>query len=128
MLGVHGLDCSCLRVDLGGKHGDLFGRSSLLGIELEHAAGEHDAETGAKLVAKGSVTLSLGGLTLQGAHLAGHFLEDVVDAGEILLGRLEAEFGEALLGLESCDPGGLFDDAAAVMWLGREGWPIAPVR
>ncbi len=53
-------------------------------------------------------------------HLLGDFFEDVVDAGEVLLGGLEAELGEALFGLEAGDAGGLFDDGAAVEGLGAE--------
>ena len=125
VLGVHRLDGGGLGVDLGGERGDLLGGGCLLGVQLGHAAGEDDAEAGAELVAKGAVTLGLGGLALQGAHLAGDFLEDVVDAGEVLLGGLETELGEALLGLEAGDAGGFFDDAAAVEGLGAErSWPM----
>ncbi len=120
VLGVHGLDGGGLRVDLGGECGDLFGGGGLLGVELGHAAGEHNAKAGAQFVAEGAVTLGLGGLALERGHLAGDFVEDVVDAGEILLGGFEAQFGEALLGLEAGDAGGLFDDGAAVERLGAE--------
>ena len=109
-----------LRVDLGGEGGDLLGGGGLLEVHLGHAAGEDDAEAGAQLVAECAVTLGLGGLALERGHLPGDFFEDVVDAGEILFGGFEAEFGEALLGLEAGDAGGLFDDAAAVEGLGAE--------
>ena len=120
VLGVHGFDGGGLRVDLGGEERDLFRGGGLLGVELGHAAGEDDAEAGAELVAEGAVTLGLGGLALERVHLAGDFFEDVVDAGEVLAGGFEAEFGEALLGLEASDAGGLFEDGAAVEGLGAE--------
>ena len=72
------------------------------------------------LVADGGIALGLGGLALERVHLPRDFFEDVVDAGEVLLGLLEAQFGETLLGLEAGDAGGLFDDGAAVVRLGAE--------
>ncbi len=120
VLGVHCLDGCGLRVDLGGESGDLFGGGGLLGVKLRHAAGEHDAKAGAELFAERAVTLGLGGLALEGGHLSGDFVEDVVDAGEILLGGFEAKFGETLFRLEAGDAGGLFDDGAAVVGLGGE--------
>ena len=114
------VDGGGLCVDLRREQGYLFGGGGLLGVELRHAAGEHDAEAGAEFVAERAVALGLGGLTLEGVHLAGDFVEDVVDAGEVLLGGFEAEFGEALFGLEAGDPGGLFDDGAAVVGLRSE--------
>ena len=121
VLGVHGFDGGGLRVDLGGERGDLFGGGGLLGVELRHAAGENDAEAGAELVAEGAVTLGLGGLALEGGHLTGDFVEDVVDAGEVEAGGFETEFGEAFFGLEAGDAGGFFDDGAAVEGLGARG-------
>ena len=120
VLGVHRLDVGGLRVDLGGERGDLFGGGGLLEVQLGHAAGENDAEAGAKFVAECAVALGLGGLALERGHLAGDFVEDVVDAGEIEAGGLEAEFGEALFGLEAGDAGGFFDDGAAIEGLGAE--------
>ena len=120
VLRVHLLDVGGLRVDLGGEGGDLFGGGGLLGIELGHTAGEDDAEAGAELVAEGTVTLGLGCLALEGGHLAGDFVEDIVDAGEVLFGGFEAEFGETLFGLEAGDSGGLFEDAASIEGLGAE--------
>ncbi len=90
MLDVHLLDCCRLRIYLSGKGGDLLGGGGLLGIELGHAAGKNDAEAGTEFVAKGPVALRLGGLALEGGHLPGDFIEDVVDAREILTCRLEA--------------------------------------
>jgi len=90
VLGVHGFDVGGLGVDLGGEEGDLLGGGGLLGIKLGHAAGEDDAEAGAQFVAECAVALGLGGLTLEGGHLAGDFVEDIVDAGEIEAGGFEA--------------------------------------
>ncbi len=87
---------------------------------MRHAAGEHNAQPSPKFIAERAVTLCLGGLTLQGVHLTGHFVEDVVHAGKILLRGLQPEFGEALLRLKTGDAGCLFDDGAAVVGLGRE--------
>src|SRR5439155_1245113 len=80
---------------------DLFSGGGLFEVKLGHAAGEDDTEAGAEFVAECAVTLGLGGLALEGGHLAGYFVEDVVDAGEIEAGGFETEFGEAFLGLET---------------------------
>ncbi len=103
-----------------GEGGDLLGGGGGFEVHLGHAAGEDDAEACAQLFAECAVTLGLGGLALERGHLSRDFLEDVVYAGEILLGGFEAELGEALLGLEAGDAGGFFDDAAAVEGLGAE--------
>src|SRR6266853_6716245 len=71
-------------------------------------------------VAECAVALGLGGLTLEAGHLAGNFVEDVVDAGEIEAGGFETEFCEALFGLETGDAGGFFEDGAAIEGLGAE--------
>ena len=64
VLGVHLFDGSSLCVDLRRQRGDLFRGGSLLGIELRHAAGQHNAETRAQFIAQRAVALGLGGLTL----------------------------------------------------------------
>ena len=120
VLGVHGLDCGGLSLDLGSERVDLFSGGGLFEVKLGHAAGEDDTEAGAEFVAECAVTLGLGGLALEGGHLAGYFVEDVVDAGEIEAGGFETEFGEAFLGLETGDAGGFFEDSAAVERLGAE--------
>ena len=114
MLGVHRLDSRGLSINLSGEHGDSFGSRGLLDVELGHAAGEDNAKACAELIAQCTVTLGLGGLALEGGHLAGDFFEDVVDARQVVTGGFEAKFGETLLGLEACDPGGLFKDRATV--------------
>ena len=120
VLGVHRVDGGGLLGDLRGEDGDLRGDGGLLGVELAHAAGQHDAQAGAQVVAQQAVTLRLGGLALERVHLARDLVEDVVDAREVDLGGLQAQLGEALLGLEAGDSGGLFEDGAAVHGLGAE--------
>ena len=53
-------------------------------------------------------------------HLAGDFVEDVVDAGEVETGGFETKLGEALFSFEAGDAGGFFEDGAAVEGLGAE--------
>ena len=59
----------------------------------------------------------LGGLPLERIHLAGDFLQDVVDARQVLLGAFQLGFRQALARLELGDAGGFFDD--------RRGGPAA---
>ena len=91
-------------------------------IALQQAilAGEHHAQAGIQLGLELAVALGLGCLPLERIHLAGDFLQDVVDARQILLGAFQLGFGQALAGLELGDAGGLFDDRAAVLRLGAE--------
>ena len=95
------------RVELGVE----FGAFVLDGGEL---AGQHEAQLGAHFFAQAGVALGFGGLALQRIHLARDFFEDVVDAREVQLGVFEARFGEALLGFEFRNAGGLFENRAAV--------------
>jgi hypothetical protein len=64
-----------------------------------------------------AVALGLGRLPLERIHLPGDFLQDVVDARQVLLGAFQLGFGQALAGLELGDAGGLFDH--------RRGGPAA---
>ena len=89
-------------------------------------AGQHDAQLGAHFVAQLGVALGLRGLALQRIHLARDFFEDVVDAGQVLLGVFEAGFRKALPGLELGDAGGLFDNGAAVGGRLLRIWPMRP--
>ena len=65
------------------------------------------------------------GLALQRIHLPRDFLEDVIDAGQVLLGVFEARFGQPLLGLELGDAGSFFDDGAAVGGTAAQDLPDA---
>ena len=49
--------------------------------------------------------------------MPGYFVEDIVDAREILLCLFKTQFGETLLRLEACNAGGLFDNGAAIVGL-----------
>jgi hypothetical protein len=120
VLGVHGVEFGGLRVNQRTEAGDLGGGGGLLGVHLGEAAGDDDAQLAAQFFAQSGVTLGFGGLALENPHLARDFLEDVIHSGEILFGRLEAKFCEALFGLEAGDAGGLLDDGAAVERLGGE--------
>ena len=72
--------------------------------------GVEDAEVGEdRLVAAG-----LRSLALEGADLAFHFLDDVLDADEVRLGVFELAEGFLFLGLEFRDARGLFENRAAV--------------
>ena len=120
VLGVERFDVRGGGVDLRGEGGDLVVERDAGRVHLMEAAGEDDAQAAAQLIAHGGVALGLGGLALERVHLPRDLFEDVVHAREILLGGFEAQFGEALLGLEAGDAGGLFDDGAAVVRLGAE--------
>ena len=94
-------------------------------IHLRELAGQHDAQFGAHLVAQSGIALRLAGLALQRIHLPRDFFENVVDAVQVLLGIFQARFGQALLGLEFRDPGGFFNDGAAVGGTAAQNLPDA---
>ena len=120
LAGFEGVDLGGGGVDAAGESGDFLFEASLLRIHEGDAAGEDDAQAGAQLIAHGGEALGLGGLALERVHLARDFFKDVVDAGKVLPGAFEAEFGEAFFGFEASDAGGFFDDGATIMWLGAE--------
>ena len=62
------------------------------------------------------VPLRLADLTLQGADLALHLLEDVGFAQEVLLGLLDLPQGLLAVGLELRDSRRLLEHTAAVFW------------
>ena len=72
--------CVQLRIEFGAL---LFNRREL--------AGKYEAQLGAHFVAQARVALGLRRLPLQRIHLPRHFFENVIDAGEIQLGILQAE-------------------------------------
>ena len=59
-------------------------------------------------------------MPLQRVHLARDFVEDVVDASEVLLGIFEAGFRQTLPRFELGDAGRLFNDGAAIGGLAAE--------
>ena len=66
------------------------------------------------------VAARLAGLTLERADLALHLFDDVLQAHEIRLGRLELAQRLLLLRLEAGDAGGFLEDGAAILGLRRE--------
>lgn len=83
-------------------------------VEFGELTGQHEAKLLAHFVAQLRITLGLRGLTLQRVHLPRDFIEDVVDAGEVLLGVGEARLGKSFSRLELRDPGSFFEDIAAI--------------
>ena len=68
----------------------------------------------AHLVAQAGVTAGLGGLPLQRSALLVDFVDDVVEAREVLLRGFELQLGRAAARLVLGDPGGLFDQLAPI--------------
>src|ERR1035438_4905979 len=120
MLAFHLLHSLTLRVHGFGDFGELASEQGSLGIQLRELADQQHAQLGAHLVAQPAVTLGLRGLPLQRVHLARDFVEDVVDAGEILHGVFEAGLRQALARFELGDAGGLFNDGAPIGGLAAE--------
>ncbi len=94
-------------------------------IELGELAGQHQPEFRAHFVTQTTVTLGLRRLPLQRIHLPRHFLENVIYAGEILLGVFQSRFGETLLGFELGDSCRFFDDRSTVGWTAAQDLPNA---
>ena len=94
----------------------------LRGVAFKQAvfAGKHDAQAAFELSLQLAVALGLRGLALERIDLARDLFQDVVDAGEVLLGAFELGFGKALAGFELGDAGGFFDYRAAVIGLRAE--------
>ncbi len=67
-----------------------------------------------------AVALGLLRLPAQRAHPLVELGDDVRDPHEVLPGLVELLFGRLLLGLELGDAGGLFDQHAAILRLGRD--------
>ena len=115
--------------------GPQFGRrqvqidGGLGGVALQQPvlAGEHHAQPGFQLRLQLGVAPRLGRLPLERIHLAGDFLQNVVDARQVLLGAFQLGFGQPLARLELGDAGGFFDHRAAVLRLGAEDLPDAPL-
>ncbi len=87
---------------------------------MAQPAGEHDSQLGREFRAEFAILLGLGGLSLQDGDLAGHLVEDVVDARKIGLRGFKSELGEPLLRLEARDARSFLDDGAPVQRLGAE--------
>ena len=95
-----------------------------LGVEpLRQIAVFHRAEVDTQLLEAIAVfleALGLGCLELDGAELLFYFLNDVLDAGQVLIDPFQLSQRLDLLGLESTDAGGLFEDGAAVLVRGLQ--------
>src|ERR1019366_3360007 len=120
VLAFHVLHGLTLRVHGFADFRELASEQGSLGIKLRELADQQHAQLGAHFVAQPGVALGLRGLPLQRVHLARDFVEDVVDAGEILLRVFEAGLRQALARFELGDAGGLFNDGAAVCGLAAE--------
>lgn len=62
-----------------------------------------------------AITDRLTRLLFQALDLAGQLADDVLDAGEVGLGRLEAQFGLVAARMQTGDSGGVFQHAAALV-------------
>ena len=103
-----------------GGCGEIDRRLGRVALQQAILAAEHDAQTGVELDLELAETLGLGRLPLEGVHLAGDFLQNVVDTGQVLLGAFQLCFGQALAGLEAGDAGGFLDHGAAVLRFGTQ--------
>ncbi len=68
----------------------------------------------AQLAAQALIAAGLAGLALEGGALALELVDEVVDAGEVLLRRFELQLGLATARLELGDAGGLLDQLPAI--------------
>src|ERR1035438_3733425 len=120
LAGFESLDFSSRGVDVPGQRADLPLQTGLVRIHDCHAAGQYHPQPPAQFVADRGKPLRLGCLTLQAVHLARDFFEDIVHAGQVLLGALQAQLGKPLLVLEARNPRSLFDNRPAIVRLGAE--------
>ena len=84
-----------------------------VGMGLHPAHVEQHGLGLADLLRHFAVADRLAGLLLQALHLAGELADHVLDAGEVGLGGLEAQFGLVAAGMQAGDAGGVFQHAAA---------------
>ena len=98
------------------------------GIALQQAvlAAEHHAQAGFQLDLELAVALGLGRLPLERIHLAGDFLQNVVDARQILLGAFQLGFGQALAVLNLVMPAASSITARRSCGLELRIWPMRP--
>ena len=100
--------------------GDLaLGGGGLL-PRLGEADGVHQSFETADLGGEVLVARGLTALALQALDLAFQLADHVLDANEVVLGRLEAQFGFVPAGMEAGDAGGILQDAAAGLGLGGD--------
>ncbi len=89
-------------------------------VEGSRAERVVDLLVGPQLVAQLLVATGLRGLPLQRVDLAPHLDDDVVDAQQVGLGRLELQLGQPALVLVAGDARGVLDDQPPVLRLGVE--------
>ena len=77
-------------------------------------AGQHNPQLGPHFFAQAGVAFSLRSLPLQRIHLSRDFFEDVIDAGQVLLGIFKARFRQPLLGFEFRNPRSFLNDRPPV--------------
>ena len=113
--------CSSVRVgDRLEVLGDLaLGGGGLL-ARLGEADGVHQGFEAADLGGQVLVAGGLAALALQALDLAFQLAHHVLDAHEVVLGRLEAQLRLVAAGMEARDAGGILQDAAAGLGLGRD--------
>ena len=95
--------------------------------EVDEAAPEEHALDPLHLLLDRAPAPRLRRLALEALELLLDLVDDVVDAEEVLLRRLELELGLPAARLVLRDPRRLLDDRAAVAWACDERiWPILP--
>ena len=115
-----GLQLALQFLDLVRHHAHLRFGLGLLAAELGVLLVREMRVEQAGVFEQGLITPCFGGLTLQGAHLALHFGDDVGDAQQIGLGVFEFAQRFPLLRFELGDAGGFFEHRAAVFRLRAE--------
>src|SRR5579872_1348303 len=93
---------------------DLSVKPRALALQLDELACQDHAQLRPHFVAQLGIPLGLRCLALERIHLPCNFVEDIVDAGQILLRVFEAGFGKSLLRFEFGNARGFLDNCAAV--------------
>ena len=89
-----------------------------LGLRLHPSQVQHDGVELADLARDLLVAPRLPGLALQALDLRVELAQDVVDAGEVALCRLEAQLCLVPAAVQAGDAGGVLQDAATLLGLG----------
>src|ERR1019366_5963472 len=115
------------RLQFAGGDAQFDRRLGRIALQQAVLAAQHHAQPRIEFDLQFAIALGLGGLPLERIHLPRDFLQDVVDARQVLLGALQLGFGQTLPGLELGNPGRLFDHRAPVLRLGTQNLPDAPL-
>ena len=108
------LDGFGLQPDFVGKRRDLRLERRRLLFQFGELAGQHHPQLGPHLVAQLGIALRLRRLPLQRVHLPRDFVENVVNARQVLLGFLQPGFRQAFARFELGNAGGFFDNRPAI--------------